>query len=235
MARRRFPRPQFHELYESLPNSLSFLFVRDPFERILSAYRDKLEGARNSFYKPLGRRIARRFRSSPVHFAGPTFKEFIKYLIVQHSQNLRPLDEHWAPIYKFCTPCSIPFRIIGKVETFNRDSEFIIRQAGLESLLLGKLPNSILQKVGNLAKGKKTDSLVANYFKEIDHGMLLQLLHIYRLDFELFDYDYSKYFEYIKRNMTSDKLRENQFINKSISINSQSLPITVHTSTVHSS
>lgn len=198
MARRRFPRPELNELYESLPNSLSFLFVRDPFERILSAYRDKLEGGRNHFYRTLGRRIAYRFRRTSIHGSGPTFKEFVSYLIFQHRQNIRPLDEHWAPIYKFCTPCSLNFKIIGKVETFNRDSEFIIRQAGLESLLLGKLPSTTLQRVGNLAKGIKTGSVIANYFKDIDRSMLEQLLRIYRLDFELFDYDYSKYFEYIK-------------------------------------
>lgn len=116
---------------------------------------------------------------------------------------MQPLDEHWAPIYKFCTPCSIPFKVIGKVETFNRDSEFIIRQAGLESLLLGKLPTSILKKVGNLAKGTRTDRLLAKYFKDIDVMLLEQLLNIYRLDFELFDYNYTKYFEYIRKSPTT--------------------------------
>lgn len=150
------------DLEDALSSSLSFLFVRDPFERILSGYRNKLEGGKNTYYKTLARRIVNRFRKHAIavggrHKSGPTFKEFVQYLIEQYEQG-KPFDEHWSPIYSFCTPCSINFTIIGKVETFNRDSEFIIRQAGLESLLLGKLPKMLSRKIGNLSKGAKTNS-----------------------------------------------------------------------------
>lgn len=66
---------------------------------------------------------------------GPTFREFVLYLI-DNSKNKTDFDEHWAPIYTFCTPCSINYTIIAKVETLQRDSEYIIRQTGLETLLL---------------------------------------------------------------------------------------------------
>lgn len=162
LARKRFPRPYMQDLVDTLPSSLSFLFVRDPFERIVSGYRNKLEGGKNTYYKTLARRIITRFRKHPIAGgggrgkSGPTFNEFVQYLIEQYEQK-KPFDEHWAPIYSFCTPCSINFTIIGKVETFNRDSEFIIRQAGLESLLLGKLPKTLLRKIGNLSRGAKTN------------------------------------------------------------------------------
>lgn len=158
LARQRFPRPYLQDLHDSLPSSLSFLFVRDPFERIVSGYRNKLEGGKNAYYKWLANRIVKRFRKHPQAAGkpkGPTFNEFVQYLIEQNA-NHKPFNEHWAPIYNFCTPCSINFTIIGKVETFNRDSEYIIRQAGLESLLLGKLPKSALKRIGNLSKGVKT-------------------------------------------------------------------------------
>lgn len=70
---------------------------------------------------------------------GPTFKEFIRFVIDSH-RNGRHFDEHWSPIYSFCTPCSINYTMIAKVETFQRDTEYIIRQTGLETLLLNKLP-----------------------------------------------------------------------------------------------
>lgn len=163
LARKRFPRPKTEELYESLPSALSFLFVRDPFERIISAYRDKLECGRNKYYRPLGRKIVQLMRKSP-HIShncakAPTFEEFLRYVIAEHEKGNR-LDEHWAPVYSFCTPCSINFTIIGKVETFQRDSEYIIRQAGLESLLLGKLPQNKLHKIANMQNGGKTHAHV---------------------------------------------------------------------------
>ncbi|KAG8225639.1 hypothetical protein J437_LFUL013668, partial [Ladona fulva] len=55
LARTRFPRPSVQELREALPNSLSFLIVRDPFERLLSAYRNKLEGFRHKYYRKMAR------------------------------------------------------------------------------------------------------------------------------------------------------------------------------------
>lgn len=60
-------------------------------------------------------------------------------------------DEHWSPVYSFCTPCSINFTLIAKVETFQRDSEYIIRQAGLETLLLNKLPRGKARAIANRA------------------------------------------------------------------------------------
>lgn len=160
LARQRFPRPYLQDLLDSLPSSLSFLFARDPFERIVSGYRNKLEGGKNTYYKWLANRIIKKFRQYPVIAGkpkGPTFNEFVLYLIGEHADR-KVFNEHWAPIYNFCTPCSINFTIIGKVETFNRDSEYIIRQAGLESLLLGKLPKHALKRIGNPSKGIKTFS-----------------------------------------------------------------------------
>lgn len=42
---------------------------------------------------------------------GPTFEEFVRYVTETRGR----VDEHWAPIYDFCTPCSINFTVIAKV------------------------------------------------------------------------------------------------------------------------
>lgn len=120
---------------------MSFLIAREPFERLISGYRNKLEGFHNQFYKPLANYIVDKYRSEEDKIRlpnkGPTFKEFIQFLIKSHRNN-ETFNEHWSPIYQFCTPCTVNFTIIAKVETFERDSNFVIRHAGLEQLLLGK-------------------------------------------------------------------------------------------------
>lgn len=66
LARKRFPRPSIEDLNEVLENSISFLVVREPFERLLSAYRNKMEDGKNTYYKLLGDQIVRKFRTTPI-------------------------------------------------------------------------------------------------------------------------------------------------------------------------
>lgn len=70
LARKRFPRPTQAELQEALSTSLSFLIVREPFERLLSAYRNKLEGCRNKYYKLLGAQIVKQYRIANKRVSG---------------------------------------------------------------------------------------------------------------------------------------------------------------------
>lgn len=63
LARKKFPRPTQEELADALATSTSFLIVREPFERLVSAYRNKFEGARNKYFKQLGDWIVKKYRS----------------------------------------------------------------------------------------------------------------------------------------------------------------------------
>lgn len=63
LARQRYPRPTAEELSRYLNDSVSFLIVRHPFERLLSAYRDKLEQSLpNTLHSKLGVRIINQYR-----------------------------------------------------------------------------------------------------------------------------------------------------------------------------
>ncbi|XP_055639200.1 carbohydrate sulfotransferase 11 [Toxorhynchites rutilus septentrionalis] len=206
LARNRFPRPSTAELNDYLSNTISFLIVREPFERLVSAYRNKLEGCRNKYYKLLGEQIVRKFRKKPKNGKlltkypkGPTFREFLQFLVSHYKSGGR-FDEHWSPVYSFCTPCSINFTLIAKVETFQRDSEYIIRQAGLETLLLNKLPRSKARAIANRSTSN-TRSLTPRYFSQIDEHLLTEVLEIYQLDFELFGYNSTKYYSFVQESM----------------------------------
>ncbi|KAI8440284.1 hypothetical protein MSG28_001640, partial [Choristoneura fumiferana] len=71
-----------------LDNYHKMIIVRNPFERLLSAYRNKLEGVTPSakyFQNRVGRRIIKAYRSNPSaesleHGNDVTFKEFILFL-----------------------------------------------------------------------------------------------------------------------------------------------------------
>ncbi|PSN31927.1 hypothetical protein C0J52_21772 [Blattella germanica] len=210
LARSHFPRPSKRQLQEALPESLSFLIVREPFERLLSAYRNKIEGLPHRFYRKMGREIVAKYRKhnllleepkpSPTP-SGPTFSEFVDYITDEaYSSKTQKFDEHWAPFYSFCTPCHVNFTVIAKLETLTRDQEYIIRRAGLENILMlskhKDRPKTVLNKARD---GKNTNDLVKKYYSQLSEQQLKKLFNIYGIDFEMFGYNMTKYYSMVQK------------------------------------
>uniref|UniRef100_A0A3Q3G442 Carbohydrate sulfotransferase n=1 Tax=Labrus bergylta TaxID=56723 RepID=A0A3Q3G442_9LABR len=109
------------------------LFVRDPFERLVSAYRDKFENKNDYYHSLFGRPIISRYRANPSQEAlrtgdGVTFREFVHYLLDPQ----RPVgnDIHWAKMSTLCPPCVIQYDFIGKFENMNSEANFLLRSIG---------------------------------------------------------------------------------------------------------
>ena len=90
-----------------------FLIVRNPYERLISAYTDKFNNVpdRSYYHTTYGKTIIRLFRKNATREAlkqgnDVTFPEFISFVIYQWKRRLR-FDEHWKPITDTCLPCSI--------------------------------------------------------------------------------------------------------------------------------
>ena len=115
---------------EVLGNAFSFLFVREPYGRLLSSYS-------NIFYLPKkdwltrGSQVIQQVRENPSELSlkfgyDLTFAEFIKY-ILDRFENGQFLDEQFRPIrHKSCNPCNYKFDYIGKLETFESDWDIIL-------------------------------------------------------------------------------------------------------------
>lgn len=210
LARKKFPRPSEEELRDavSTPGVVSLLVVREPFVRLLSAYRDKLENITPPYYRKLARSIVQKYRENatkifgPIKSFGPTFYEFVSYLIDTHKNESIKFNEHWAPYYQFCTPCAVNFSVISKVETLRRDTRFVILQLGLGHVLDRKVKDrrTRIRTVMNKSRdGKNTTSLIKRYYSQLDERMLSDLLQIYGIDFEMFGYDAKVYNRYIRK------------------------------------
>ncbi|XP_026730042.1 carbohydrate sulfotransferase 11-like isoform X2 [Trichoplusia ni] len=210
LARKKFPRPSVEELKDAVntPGVVSLLVVREPFVRLLSAYRDKLENVTPPYYRKLARSIVAKYREKaveifgPIKSFGPTFYEFVSYLIDKYKENDLTFDEHWTPYYRFCSPCAVNFSVIAKVETLARDSMFVIQQLGLGHVLDRKVRDRRmrLRTVMNKSRdGKNTTALLKYYFSQLNIKMLNDLLKIYGLDFEMFGYDAKVYERYVRK------------------------------------
>lgn len=191
LARQKYPRPSLSALRASFNNSVSFLIVRHPLERLLSAYRDKLQFALpHTYHRKLGIEIIAKYRKSNhkgdlKRTKWPTFSEFVLYLM-DTVENGQILDMHWTPITEFCTPCMYDFDIIAHTETLQEDQEYIIHKANLQNIIKPEWKNP----------GHGTTSTqIKTYYSQLTRAQILQLYHIYKYDFELFNYSLHGYLE----------------------------------------
>ncbi|GAB0096286.1 hypothetical protein DMENIID0001_117720 [Sergentomyia squamirostris] len=167
----------------SLNDSVAFIIVRHPFERLLSAYRDKLQNALpNSFHHKLGNIIISKYRRTKNSRSPrwPTFPEFVNYLLNEiHSHH--ELDMHWTPITNFCTPCQVRFNVIAKFETLDEDQKYIIEKANIGHVVAPQWKNS--------GKGAKTTvDLIDDFYNELSAEQVRNLYEFFKYDFELFGY-----------------------------------------------
>lgn len=168
---------------ELLSTYTKFLFVRHPFERLLSAYRNKLEQRHDSsryFQSRFGRRIVKRYRANATARSlrdgdDVTFAEFAEF--VADTRNTI-FNEHWAPIDKLCRPCAINYDFIGKHESLFQDSDYLLKHVvGVSDVTFPKGPDS------------NTSTDLVKYYSSLDHNAILRLYGIFEYDFKLFNYN----------------------------------------------
>ncbi|XP_076455143.1 carbohydrate sulfotransferase 11-like [Babylonia areolata] len=121
-------------------DSTRFMFTRDPYSRVWSAFLDKL--LLPDYWGSVGKMIvARRSNSSASSLScgnDVTFEEFLEFIVDQSERRgSGSLDGHWRPIQYVCDPCQFKPFFIGKQETFMKDARAILEHFGLQNLLDG--------------------------------------------------------------------------------------------------
>ncbi|XP_045199727.2 carbohydrate sulfotransferase 14-like [Mercenaria mercenaria] len=129
----------FYELSNILSYSTKFIFVREPYERLLSGYVDKLFLPYAPYWFELGRFIVKSFRQNGGSSASScgddvTFEEFVRYYLNSLKTNTRR-DVHFSHNYEHCRPCEIDYDYIAKLENFKEDTLFILKEMGLDNII----------------------------------------------------------------------------------------------------
>ncbi|XP_077299023.1 carbohydrate sulfotransferase 11-like isoform X2 [Arctopsyche grandis] len=194
LARRRYPRPSVDELKDAQNTSTTFIIVRHPFERLSSAYKDKLQFALpNSLHSRLGMKIILKYRPGAKRMSAeprwPTFEEFVRYLLDEVRAG-RDLDMHWVPYTTFCTPCQIHFDVIAKFETLQDDQNYLIQKVGLQDIIKPQWKNS--------GKGRNTATLLLTHYSQLTTKQIWGLYNLYQYDFQLFNYTINTFLEVAK-------------------------------------
>ncbi|KAK4327694.1 hypothetical protein Pmani_001845 [Petrolisthes manimaculis] len=187
LAKHNFPFLSSWEKYPIvLAQSITMLMARHPLDRLLASYRFILEDPERNpnGYLHYGRRIVQKYRKRPVRSKGPTFEEFVRYLLEHES---RHMEEAWQSIAMHCSPCHIPYNMIVHYETLWHDVQWAWKRAGLEEF------NTTDYVVYHLTPETRKE-----YFSEITLSQILGLYKKYRLDFQMYGYTLEEHIAYAK-------------------------------------
>lgn len=185
---RRYGRFSRHLMKIKLKKYTKFLFVRDPFVRLISAFRSKFELENEEFYRKFAAPMLRLYANrtslpasvSEAFSAGlkVTFANFIQYLLDPHTEKLAPFNEHWRQVYRLCHPCQIDYDFVGKLETLDADAAQLLQLLKVDAQV--HFPPSY--------RNRTASSWEEDWFAEIPLAWRWQLYKLYEADFVLFGY-----------------------------------------------
>ena len=143
----------------------TFMFVRHPLERIVSAFRDEKP---NPY-----------FRSFRKKGKTPTFPEYIEYVLRSTViSKSRPV----LPLYKLCNPCPIQYDFIGSLDDFNDDMKTILQAIEADKAV------TIPQRNETGYSQSRSSTVVKEFFKDISEDKIENLEKQYEIDYILFGF-----------------------------------------------
>ena len=163
---------------------LLFTFVRHPFERLVSAYKSKV--LRHGYISSNDEFLIHSVKSFP---------DFIDLVLKQHYEN-KFINVHWKTFCDKCQHCTIPYDVIGRMETFDEDLKYIVLKLGLQDILPIKNITTLRKNRSDRKKYKNVKDRTKKsleYFAELEKSQIKELYNIYQIDFEMFGYDASDY------------------------------------------
>ncbi|XP_012261286.2 carbohydrate sulfotransferase 11 [Athalia rosae] len=173
------------EIFDKLSSYDRLIVVRHPFERLLSAYRNKLEAKHNSsmyFQERFGKKIIKKYRENATQEAlekgdDVTFSEFVDFVTDGEGEN-GTRNEHWRPITELCHPCVANYNMISKYESLVEDATEVLERIGVPWVRFPSGPQST----------QPTSKRLTRYYSTLSFKQLQKLANLYRLDFKIFDY-----------------------------------------------
>ena len=158
--------------YNNYKEYFSFAFVRNPLDRLLSCYKNKIKNP-NIINEETGMGIIfDKYKSDGIFYKEMSFKEFLKAII-----SLDPLryDDHFNPQYQYVCDVNenIVVDFVGKFENIENDFQYLINN---KNLPISKLPH--LNK----------STFNENYDEETTE--LAKQVYGVKKDMEIFNYNY---------------------------------------------
>ena len=157
--------------------------MRHPFSRLLSAYQDKLvakkKGRKPKFYKVVQtlKELYRKNNGS-TKTEKLSFEIFLEHLVDNPSFRKNP---HWDTIENVCNPCQVNYDFIGKLETLQEDSDYILSHVLKTKLHFPPSPHPT----------NSNRLITYKYFQTLSPELVKKISKVYSRDAENFGYSLS--------------------------------------------
>ncbi|CAD6228175.1 GSCOCG00006390001-RA-CDS [Cotesia congregata] len=218
LARQRYPRPTAEELSRYLNDSVSFLIVRHPFERLLSAYRDKLEQSLpNTLHSKLGVRIINQYRYKVTMililiiyvFRRNKMTNFFFFNLFKDLKHRTRRGPRYPLFEEFVRWLLCEWQAGNELDMhwtpilnfctpcqvrFDIIAKFETLQDDQNYIIKHvHLEHMIKPEWKNPARGAQTKDVMKKYFVQLSKSQIADLYEMFRYDFELFDYSPKEY------------------------------------------
>ena len=167
------------------------MFARDPMDRLVSAWKNKLYAMRLQFYynKATRKILQAKNADRTVPIGGKeafamgyrlTFGDFVEWIIIGSNAHA---DEHWKPMYDLCNVCRVDFDFIGHLNHFNDDVVHFIDKLKVSRDILPESYEAV--NVHSAAHNSYLEvKPTEEYFSAIPKAHKRQLLRIYKNDYD---------------------------------------------------
>ena len=165
------------------------IFVREPFARLASAYREKLSKTwfKRFLIPDKTKQELRKEKPRP-------FSTFVKRVIETNAttqQNAGYIeDQHWRSYEQIC-PCEVDYDFIGHFENLDKEGPRLLKLIGADDYVI--FPDY---------RPSKSSPYMLEYYSQLTIEKIFQLRELFDLDFKLFGYDFPGPLEEILRNKT---------------------------------
>ncbi|XP_013407196.1 carbohydrate sulfotransferase 11 [Lingula anatina] len=188
------------EIEKLLKSYLKFFFLRNPFERLLSSYRTKVENfdpEHPVIAAEVGNYVLVNYRKMAPIFperkqiklvdgvyhiepsavmafqkSNITFEEFLRY-VADHKDNP---DRHWDLPHSLCHPCGIEYDVVGYYDTIEEDARNILKMAKADPGLVYP-PRTKLEM--------PTSELMPEYYGKVSEDTLSRIRTMYEVDADM--------------------------------------------------
>ena len=178
-----------------------FVFIRHPFERLVSAFHDKFEHTKQAemmvpflkheIVKYMFKRLKK--EKSPKTSKLPfdidiSFENFINYVLEEATYNtISEQSKHWWPYSDLCKMCQINYDFIGNLESLDDDVTCMLKNFK-NYTALHKMQDRVKEKING--GGKHTKAMTMEYFSKLSKESILKLYGFYKHDFKLGNYEF---------------------------------------------